>query len=47
LYRRLRGHTRPVTDQEYDEQTHPETDDLLGGQEGDDENDQGEPSSDE
>jgi hypothetical protein len=34
LYPRLRGHSPPVTDQEYGEQTHPEQDDLLEEQEG-------------
>jgi hypothetical protein len=29
LYRRSVGHHPRVTDQEYDEQTHPEQDDLL------------------
>jgi hypothetical protein len=32
--RGLLGHTRPVTDQGFDEQTHPEQDDLLEEQEG-------------
>ncbi len=36
-----------MTDQDYDEQTHPETDDLLGGQEGEDDEERDEPSSDE
>jgi hypothetical protein len=34
LYRRPVGHHLRVTDQEYDEQTHPEKDDLLEEQEG-------------
>jgi hypothetical protein len=34
LYRRSVGHHPRVTDQEYDEQTHPEQDDLLEEQEG-------------
>jgi hypothetical protein len=33
LYRRLSGILDPVTDQGFDEQTHPEKDDLLEEQE--------------
>jgi hypothetical protein len=32
LYRRVVGHHPRVTDQEYEEQTHPEDDDLLEDQ---------------
>jgi hypothetical protein len=34
LYRWVVGHHPRVTDQEYEEQTHPEEDDLLEEQEG-------------
>jgi hypothetical protein len=53
LYPRRVGHHLGVTDQEYDEQTHPEQDDLLeeqGNQReaiGEDEGDRDEPVPDE